>query len=190
MPLLSSSKKSVNFSNVDQLGIVVRDIGEAMRNFARLYGVRTWYRNKRNAEKPDIVYYRGAQIKQENDMVLGYCGRVQLELVQPGGGEESIYTTHLEQRGEGLHHLGFYVPDLDARVAAYAAMGVEPVQTCELYAKGGAVTRCAYMDSAESNGVMIEMIETRMAGMHVRMKPVLLKAGALMGDLEKIDVKT
>lgn len=176
----------LKFRNADQLGIVVRDIQEAMRNFSRLYGVRDWFRNGRNDQKPDKVFYRGNQIEQDNDMVLGYCGGLQLELVQPGGGAQSMYTDHLEQHGEGLHHLGFFVPDLDARVAAYASLGIEPVQTCELYAKGGAVTRCAYMDNTRTNGITIELIETRMFGMHMRMKPVLLKIGSLMGDLEKV----
>jgi len=176
----------LKFRNADQLGIVVRDMHEAMQNFSKLYGVRDWYRNARNDQKPDKVIYKGKQIEQGNDMVLGYCGALQLELVQPGGGEQSIYTEHLEQHGEGLHHLGFYVPDLDARLSAYAKLGIEPVQTCELYAKGGAVTRCAYMDNSRTNGITIELIETRMFGIHMRMKPVLLKIGSLMGDLEKL----
>lgn len=174
------------FRNADQLGIVVRDINDAMRNFSRLYGVRDWYRNGRNEEKPDKVFYKGKQIQQENDMALGYCGSLQLELVQPTGDEESIYTTHLEKHGEGMHHLGFFVPDMDAKLAAYAKLGIEPVQTCELFAKGGAVTRCAYMDDTEANGITIELVETKMFGIHMRMKPILLKVGALMGDLEKV----
>lgn len=176
----------VHLKNVDQIGIVVRDMEAAMKKFSALYGVRTWYKNGRNDEKPDVVFYKGKQIQQQNEMALGYCGSMQLELVQSGGTEENIYTTHLENHGEGIHHLGFFVPDLEAKLAAYAKLGIAPVQTCELYAKGGAVTRCAYLDNADANGITIELVETRMFGIHMRMKPILLKIGAMMGDLQKV----
>jgi hypothetical protein len=35
-----------------------------------------------------------------------------LELIQPLAGD-NIYAEHLERKGEGLHHVGFFVPSLD-----------------------------------------------------------------------------
>ena len=175
----------LRFRGVDQLGIVVRDLDEAMKKFSVLWGVKTWFRDKREPDSPDKIIFRGRQIRRDTDNALGYCGGLQLELVQPGD-EESIYTTHLEQYGEGMHHLGFFVPDLDQRLAAYARLGIEPVQTCELYSRGGAVTRCAYLNNTGANGITIELVETRMRGIHMRFSPILLNIAAMMGELEKV----
>jgi len=175
------------FRTVDQLGIVVRDLDEAMKKFSMLWGVRNWYLDKKNPDSTDKVVFRGNRIQRDTDNALGYCGDLQLELVQPGN-EESIYTTHLEKYGEGMHHLGFFVPNLEERLAEYAKLGIEPIQTCELYSKGGAVTRCAYLDNPCTNNITIELVETRMFGIHMPLKPILLKIGAMMGDLEKVSL--
>lgn len=178
----------LRLKGVDQLGIVVRDLDEAMKKFSALWGVKDWYVDRKTPDGPDIIFYKSARIRRDNVIALGYCGALQLELVQPGD-DESVYTTHLEKFGEGMHHLGFFIPNMDERLAAYAKLGIKPVQTCELYSKGGAVTRCAYLDDVGADNITIELVETRMFGIHMPLKPMTLKIAAMTGDLKKISIK-
>jgi hypothetical protein len=56
--------------------------------------------------------------------IPSYGSRV--ELVQPIDGP-SIYTTFLERRGPGLHHIGYYVPALEPAREQFRARGFEEV---------------------------------------------------------------
>ena len=60
----------------------------------------------------------------------------QIELVQPREGP-SIYDEWLAERGEGLHHLGFWVDSLTEAAAEFAASGYEAIQTGAGYGLDG-----------------------------------------------------
>lgn len=49
-------------------------------------------------------------------------GEVQIELIQPLDGDNP-YTEFLARRGEGIHHLGFKVDDIDQAKAEFAKKG-------------------------------------------------------------------
>ena len=175
----------INFKQVDQVGFVVEDMEDAIRNFSDKLGVRDWYRPRKSEEDEGKIIYRGEEIVPEIDFVLGYCGRLQFELVTTGG-PKNIYSEHLERHGEGLHHICFFIKDIDATMAEYKKMGVEPIQTGSVLGKGGAVTRYAYMDGSLTNGLIVELSETKLFGINTKMSPVMMKVGHLTGDLEKV----
>jgi len=74
---------------------------------------------------------------------------------------KNIYTEFLDSKGEGLHHLGFLVDDLDAMLAELAKEGIEPV-----FHKGypGRGVAFAYLNSDKVGGVMFELIGTKGTG--------------------------
>ena len=80
-------------------------------------------------------------------------GGLTVELIQPLKGK-SIYDEFLEEKGEGLHHLAFMVDDVDAEAAKLEKSGFKVVQT-------GAMsnTKWAYLEAAESSGLMIELCQ-------------------------------
>ena len=61
---------------------------------------------------------------------------MQFELVQPLQGP-SIWADHLAEHGPGLHHLGKYVADHPAAVAAALAAGFEPLQSARGFGAEG-----------------------------------------------------
>ena len=178
---------TVNFKRVDQVGIVVRDIEDAIRNMSDKLGVKKWYRPSKSEDGENTITLRGKEIHPEVDFVLGYCGSLQFELVSSQG-EPSLYTEFLEEHGEGIQHLGFFVSDLDRKLAAYKAMGVEPVMSGEAVGKTNAVTRYVYLDHAHVSGLCIEMIETRLFGIPTRMTPLMMHIGHATGDLELVKI--
>ena len=80
--------------------------------------------------------YRGKNASFGLRHALAWQGEMQFELVQPLGGP-SIFADHLEAHGEGLHHVGKYVPDHDAAVAEALADGFEPLQSARGFGAEG-----------------------------------------------------
>ncbi|HOX28799.1 MAG TPA: hypothetical protein PLQ76_06570, partial [bacterium] len=62
----------------------------------------------------------------------------------------------------------------------------EPIQSGTIMGKGGTVTDYAYLDGARVNGLIVEIIETRLFGVPIKMSPLMMKVGRAKGDLEKV----
>jgi len=182
---MDAAVKTLGFGRVDQLGLVVRDLEAAVRNMSAQLGVRDWYRPAKSEKGGFRAYYKGKEVTSDIDFVFGYCGKIQIELVTSSGGED-IYTKFMEEHGEGMHHLCFFVSDMDAKLAAFRKLGMEPVQYGDFGGKSGAVTRFAYLDNTLSNGLTIEMTETKLFGIHTPTTPLIMKLGAMTGDLVKV----
>ncbi len=72
--------------------------------------------------------FRGKE--QGYAMRLAICnvGRVQYELIEPVEGPNS-YEEFLDECGEGLHHLGYFVKDIDAEIQAMESKGFPLLQS-------------------------------------------------------------
>lgn len=142
-----------------QIAFVVRDIRAAQRFWEGAMGVPGFalYEDIRFEE----LTYRGEPARFRIHLSLAYAGDAQIELIEPLEGR-SIYTEFLERRGEGLHHLGFLVDDLDEAVARFEARGEPVIQSGRFGSEPG--TRFAYLDTEASAGAVLEMIQLDAAG--------------------------
>lgn len=95
--------KPIEMKRVVQIGIVVRDVEQAMNHFCRLFQV---------PENRKMII----EVKEgENSNFSAYLGWVniagiQFEFIQPNGGDDKTYTDFLEKTGGGIHHIMF-LPD-------------------------------------------------------------------------------
>ncbi len=78
---------------------------------------------------------------------------IYFEIIQPLSGN-TTYKKFLEQKGEGLHHLGFIVDNLDEEMKKFKTNGFTTVQTGRF--QGGGF---AYFDTQEKFGTILELIE-------------------------------
>jgi len=177
--------KTLSFGNVNQLGFVVENLESALKNFRDKLGIRNWYRPLLSSKNEGSILYRGNMIDPQWNFAVGYLGSIQFELVAATEGKD-IYTEHLEKHGEGLHHICFFVSDMKNKLATYKAKGVEPIQSGTIISKGGAITNYAYLDGMRVNGLIIEIIETRLYGIPIKMSPLMMKIGHIKGDMEKV----
>jgi len=83
----------------------------------------------------------------------GGVGQLQFEVVQPLEGETPV-KEFLEERGEGIHHIGFFVDDLDQETAKMAEKGFKITQSGET-----PTVRWAYFDTDAVGGVVIELMQ-------------------------------
>jgi 4-hydroxyphenylpyruvate dioxygenase-like putative hemolysin len=88
-------------------------------------------------------------------MTFFYFGDLQMELIQPNE-EPSIWKEHLEQFGEGIHHISFNVKGMKKTISACEDWGMELLQKGE-YRRGNG--RYAFMDALDSLKVVVELLE-------------------------------
>ena len=175
--------KKFNLPAMGQLGIVVPDIHRARRHYTALLNIHPWYRARIVDSQ---IHYQGRPIDLELDIVVGYSGRLQIELIQVIRGDANIYTDLIDSRGQGIHHIGFIVSGIDKRVEAFRRAGLDPVQHGTLATKGRAITRFAYFDTIDQFGYITELIQTTLGGINVGMSRGMMKLGRLLGDVDMI----
>lgn len=103
-----------------QIGIVVRDVEKAAKKYAELFGIEM--PNIRPAF-PNIVY-RGTKPTVTGKICSFPMGNMTLELVEPGEGDSS-WKEYLDEHGEGVHHIGLMVNDLEKAYEVFAENGIE-----------------------------------------------------------------
>ena len=137
-------------AGIQQVAFVVRDIAAAERFFAGKLGVSRFCRfDDFQVQEP---VHRGAPGDFRYHLSLGYAGDFAVELIQHLSGK-SIYKEFLDEKGEGMHHLGFLVRDHERTVRDFAVAGYPVVQ-------GGCVggSQFAYFDARANCGVYLETI--------------------------------
>jgi methylmalonyl-CoA/ethylmalonyl-CoA epimerase len=87
---------------------------------------------------------------------LGGCS---LELLEPVGGP-SVWQTFIDERGEGIHHIGFLTDDIDKGATSLEDAGMPLVQQAS-YDHGFGKGRYAYFASESRLGAMIELNELK-----------------------------
>jgi len=150
MQIDPQQKKILGLDKVNQVGIVVRDMDRAIKNYGEIFGIPF-----PKVVVPDYFNrtYRGKPENFRMKIGLAMVGELQIELIQPLEGK-TIYGEFLEKWGDGIHHLGFDVNNLDERVAAFRELGIGVLMSGERV--GG---KFAYMDTEEPVGIIIELIQ-------------------------------
>ncbi|MGD9316481.1 MAG: VOC family protein, partial [Anaerolineae bacterium] len=94
---------------IDHIGIVVRDIREALRVYETALGLPL----EEVSDVPD----------QKVQVAFLPIGESNIELVQPTSDDTGI-ARYLAKRGEGIHHLCIEIEDIEAALAQLKAQDV------------------------------------------------------------------
>jgi len=141
----------------NQIALVVRDLEATMRQYWDLLGIGPWRVYTYGPPLVPIMTYRGRSQSYRMRLALADVGDLMLELIQPLSGE-SIYAEHLEQKGEGLHHMGVFVPVFDEAITEALSLGHTVIQSGRGYGRWGD-GGFAYLDTQEALGMILELIE-------------------------------
>lgn len=142
---------------INQVALVVRDLDAAMRRYWETFGIGPW---KVYTYGPPLVRemtYRGKPQEYRMRLALAQVGSPVLELIQPLSGD-NIYVEHLDRKGEGLHHVGVFVPSFDEAVAEAQRQGFSVLQSGRGYGRHGD-GGFAYLDTEALLGMIVELIE-------------------------------
>ncbi len=127
---------------VHHIGIAVANLDESIEFYRGLFG------------------FKPGQIIVREDIGVRGCfvpvGETNLELLE-GTGPDSLITTHIEQRGEGLHHVCFEVEGIADKLKALDDLGVRLIDKVPRTGlMGGDI---GFMHPSAAHGVLIELAQ-------------------------------
>ena len=138
----------IRLPEVGQVGVVVNDIARAMDFYTTVLGLGPF----EVLEWPRAEAMVGAEVRRFGmKLAFAALGDVSLELIQVLSGEP-IHAEFVRRTGGGLHHLGFYVDDIDAWIERFATLGIGVLMRST---RGGAF---AYLDTESLCGFIIELL--------------------------------
>lgn len=133
---------SVVPTDIDHVGIAVRDLEAAVEHYRRTFGVEPIHRER--IEKDGV------------DEALFKVGASYVQLLAPTGPDTPV-GKFLEKRGEGVHHVGYRVDDVAAMVTHLRAEGVPMVD--EVPRPGSRGTTVAFAHPKGFGGVLVELVQ-------------------------------
>ena len=175
----------IKLPNVNQIGILVKDIPDAVVYYTKLLNIGNWYRS--NTVKHETIY-RGKPINIEADIVIAFQGGMEIELIQVKSKEENVYSDMLTKSSGGIHHLGITVLCYDKKIEEMKANGIEVLQSGVITTKGSAITRYAYLDTIKQCGIISEFIATTLIGLPMPHCKLIMDIGCITGDVERVKV--
>ena len=178
-----SALKQLQLPKVGQLGFVVKSIEQSLPYYSAIFNIDTWYQPKYVQKH----FWSGEEdLGSEIDIIIGYSGKVQIEIVETSFQSENLYTQHIDKYGAGLHHLGFYVSNFDDAVARFNQLGTPMLLLGDLKTAAGGVARFAYFDTYQLCGIIIEVIEVKFFGMNLPQTRFFMNIAKLTGDVSAI----
>jgi 4-hydroxyphenylpyruvate dioxygenase-like putative hemolysin len=143
-------KKKLKLPDPSQICIVVRDLKKAAKYYENILGIGPFV-------FPKIVYdnitYLGKPSNGYWEMAFARMGTIELELSCPIK-SPSIYEDFLNERGEGLHHIGFDIFNLDEAILQAEKLGIKILMSGTT-SKGG----FAHLNTTKIGGTIFEIIK-------------------------------
>ena len=132
----------LKIKKIDHVAIVVNNLDETAARFEKLFGLSVTDRESVASQQAETAHLA--------------VGETSIELVEPRGNES--LRRFLSRRGQGIHHIGIEVEDIDSALALLKALGVQLItDTPQVGCQGHKV---AFIHPKSTGGVLIELIET------------------------------
>ena len=127
---------------IEHVGIAVKDLDLANATFAKIFGKE---------------HYKIEEVELEGVRTSFFCiGESKVELLEAKNPESPI-AKFIAKRGEGMHHIAFYVDDIEKEMARLKENGFELIK--EHYSKGADNKLICFLHPKSTNGVLIELCQ-------------------------------
>jgi len=130
-------------SKIDHLGIAVNDLEEGIRVYEQGLGLEVTHRE--TLEDQGVV-----------TVSLG-IGESTVELLSPTR-DDSPVAKFLEQRGPGIHHVAYAVPDIEAALEDARDAGFRLIDEAPRVGAGG--KKIAFIHPKSTLGVLSEVVQS------------------------------
>jgi methylmalonyl-CoA/ethylmalonyl-CoA epimerase len=137
---------------IDHVGIACRSLDAAVERYTSVFGL-TVVSQETNAEqgvREAMLCFPGG-----TSVFPSY-----VQLLEPLGDDTPV-GRFLARRGEGLHHVGYAVPDVIAALETYGGRGVRLIDQRPRHGSMGA--SIAFLHPADLGGVLTELVQPRAA---------------------------
>ena len=134
-------------TRIDHVGIACRNLRAATEFYEATFGLTVAGRETNTEQGVNEVM-----------LVVGDApaGTSYVQLLEPLGPDTPV-GRFLERRGEGIHHVGYGVADIEAALAAIGATGVRLLDARPRHGSMGA--SIAFLHPADVGGVLTELVQ-------------------------------
>ena len=132
----------MQLGRLDHVGIAVTDLAAARALYEGVLGLEVSHE--------EVIEDQGV-----HELLLR-TGDAFVQLVAPLSPDSPV-GRFLASRGEGVHHVGYAVPDVAAAVAELRAQGFEVIDPAPRVGSGG--TTIAFLHPKSMQGVLVELVE-------------------------------
>jgi methylmalonyl-CoA/ethylmalonyl-CoA epimerase len=129
-------------TEIDHIAIAVEDLDAAIEWYRDVFGATVAHRETVEAEGVEEALLKVAE------------SYIQLTR---GTRPDSAVTKFLEKRGQGVHHIGYRVDDIEEALAALVAQGAQVVG--EAPKPGSRGTTVAFIHPKSAFGTLIELVQ-------------------------------
>jgi methylmalonyl-CoA/ethylmalonyl-CoA epimerase len=129
----------MNIEKLHHIAVAVTDIEAALGDYADVLGL----------PRSEVVYLESQQVKA----TLLQVGDCEIELIEPTDPEGGV-AKFLERRGEGLHHICFQVPEIDAELKGLEEQGVSLI---DKQSRPGLAGMVGFIHPRSTKGVLTEL---------------------------------
>jgi methylmalonyl-CoA/ethylmalonyl-CoA epimerase len=127
--------------HINHTAIVVKDINESILFYEDLFGVTS------------------GPVEDIEDQGVKAClikiGGTQLEIIQPVQADTGV-AKFLENKGEGLHHIGLEVENIETALATLKAREIQLIDQQPRHGLSGTI---AFLHPRATKGVLIELVQ-------------------------------
>ena len=132
-------------TNVEHIGIAVRDLVASNELFTRLLNVSPYKFETVESEGVTTSFFRS-----------GASGQTKIELLEATRSDSPI-AKFLEKKGEGIHHIAFAVNDITAEMERLKNEGFTLLN--EVPRRGADNKLVCFLHPKSSNGVLVELCQ-------------------------------
>ena len=132
-------------TNVEHIGIAVRDLVASNELFTRLLNVSPYKFETVESEGVTTSFFRS-----------GASGQTKIELLEATRPDSPI-AKFLEKKGEGIHHIAFSVDDITAEMKRLKNEGFTLLN--EVPRRGADNKLVCFLHPKSSNGVLVELCQ-------------------------------
>jgi methylmalonyl-CoA epimerase len=129
-------------TEIDHIGFAVRDLPTALDTYREAFDA--------------VVEHREELVDEGVEVALLKVAESYIQLLAPLH-DDSELSAFLEERGEGIHHIGFRVDDVTAVLEVLAAQGHELID--EEPRPGSRGTQVAFVHPRSMHGALILLVE-------------------------------
>ncbi|MFO7916720.1 MAG: VOC family protein [Anaerolineae bacterium] len=138
---------------VCQVAVVVENVERTSEAWAELLGVEVPDWSMTDPAVKSHIEYKGETTEARAKLAFFDLGQVRLEIIEPVG-RPSTWGEFLDEHGQGLHHIAFFVEGMDEALTGLEEQGLTLVQRGDY--TGG---RYAYVDGTSQLGCILELLE-------------------------------
>jgi methylmalonyl-CoA/ethylmalonyl-CoA epimerase len=136
-------------TRIDHVGIACHDLAAKIAFYESAFGLAV----------VSVEVNESQGVREAMLQVTGSpAGNSYVQLLEPLGPDTPV-GRFLARRGEGVHHVGYGVADIDAALAAIGATGVRLIDERPRHGSMGA--SIAFLHPADVGGVLTELVQAR-----------------------------